>query len=39
MSAQGIRSPPTMPATVTPTSIEIVDAGPTASWPEVPNSA
>jgi hypothetical protein len=32
-------SPAAMPATVVPTSIEIADVGPTASWRDVPNSA
>ena len=32
-------SPAAIPATVVPTSIEIADVGPMASWREVPNSA
>ena len=37
--AQRAGSPPAMPATVAPTSIEIADVGPIASWRDVPNSA
>ncbi|MNR14912.1 hypothetical protein D3C85_1314120 [compost metagenome] len=39
MSAQRVGSPPAMPATVTPMSIEMADVGPMASWREEPNSA
>ena len=39
MSAQRGGSPPAMPATVTPTSIEIAEVGPIASWRDEPNSA
>ena len=37
--AQRAGSPAAMPATVVPTSIEMADVGPTASWRDVPNSA
>ena len=39
MSAQRAGSPLAMPATVTPTSMEIADVGPTASCRDVPKSA
>ena len=39
MSAQRPGSPSAMPATVTPTSIEIAEVGPIASWRDEPNSA
>ena len=39
MSAQRTASPLAMPAIVTPTSMEIADVGPTASWRDVPKSA
>ena len=39
MDAQRPGSPCAMPATVTPTSIEIAEVGPIASWREEPNSA
>jgi hypothetical protein len=39
MSAQRPGSPCAMPATVTPTSIEIAEVGPIASWRDEPNSA
>ena len=39
MSAQRPGSPCAIPATVTPTSIEIAEVGPIASWRDEPNSA
>ena len=39
MSAQRAGSPPAMPAMVVPTSMEIADVGPMASWRDEPNSA
>ena len=37
--AASAMSPPDMPATVVPTSREMAEVGPTASWREEPNSA
>ena len=37
--AKRAASPPAMTATLVPTSIEIADVGPTASWRDVPNRA
>jgi hypothetical protein len=39
MDAQRAGSPCAMPATVTPTSIEIAEVGPIASWRDEPNNA
>ena len=39
MSAQRPGLPCAMPAIVTPTSIEIAEVGPIASWRDEPNSA
>ena len=39
MDAKRAGSPSAMPATVTPTSIEIAEVGPIASWRDEPNSA
>ncbi len=39
IAAKRAGSPPAMPATVVPTSIEIADVGPTASCRDEPNSA
>ena len=38
-SAKRAALPPAMTATLVPTSIEIADVGPTASWRDVPNRA
>jgi hypothetical protein len=39
MLAQRAGSPPAMPATVVPTSMEMADVGPTANCRDVPKSA
>ena len=39
MPAQRCGSPPAMPATVAPTSIEMAEVGPIASWRDEPNRA